>query len=167
MRRAGGQSDGPATSRPRPWEVGDERQRWNGYLDERYPDRESGQPVMRNLVGATTNEQLREAEGRYVTRRLVTLRSNGLPGTYDLDGLRAVHRHLLQDVYEWAGDVRTVNMGKGVMFPSPDEAGWRLRDVADFIREHGAFIGTSRQMAAQRLASVYMMVNTGGSALSE
>ncbi|MEZ5801850.1 MAG: Fic family protein [Rhizobiaceae bacterium] len=27
---------------------------------------------------------------------------------FDLAHLRAIHRHLFQDVYEWAGDVRTV-----------------------------------------------------------
>ncbi|MBI3759460.1 MAG: Fic family protein, partial [Deltaproteobacteria bacterium] len=31
----------------------------------------------------------------------------------DLNHLRAIHRHLFQDVYEWAGEVRTVELNKG------------------------------------------------------
>src|SRR5690606_36987954 len=34
--------------------------------------------------------------------------------TYDAAHVRAIHRHLFQDVYEWAGQYRTVNMAKGV-----------------------------------------------------
>lgn len=34
--------------------------------------------------------------------------------TYDAAHVRAIHRHLFQDVYEWAGEYRTVEMFKGV-----------------------------------------------------
>jgi cell filamentation protein len=33
--------------------------------------------------------------------------------TYDLTYLRAIHRQLFQDVYVWAGDVRTIGIEKG------------------------------------------------------
>lgn len=32
---------------------------------------------------------------------------------YDLPHLRAIHRHLFQDVYDWAGELRTVEISKG------------------------------------------------------
>jgi cell filamentation protein len=34
-------------------------------------------------------------------------------GTFDLTHLRAIHRHLFQDIYEWAGELRTVEISKG------------------------------------------------------
>jgi len=34
-------------------------------------------------------------------------------GRFDLAHLRAIHRHLFQDVYEWAGQVREVEITKG------------------------------------------------------
>lgn len=34
-------------------------------------------------------------------------------GSFDLAHLRAIHRHLFQDVYEWAGELRTVEISKG------------------------------------------------------
>lgn len=36
-----------------------------------------------------------------------------IPRTYDADHLRAIHRHLFQDVYPWAGEFRTVDIFKG------------------------------------------------------
>jgi cell filamentation protein len=34
-------------------------------------------------------------------------------GFFDLVHLRAIHRHLFQDVYDWAGELRTVEIFKG------------------------------------------------------
>ena len=34
-------------------------------------------------------------------------------GSFDLAHLRAIHRHLCQDVYDWAGELRTVEISKG------------------------------------------------------
>lgn len=33
-------------------------------------------------------------------------------GQFDFDHHRAIHRHIFRDVYEWAGEPRTVDMGK-------------------------------------------------------
>lgn len=50
-----------------------------------------------------------------IERRLVSARSaEGIPtGRFDLAHLKAIHRHLFQDVYDWAGQVRTVEIAKG------------------------------------------------------
>jgi len=34
-------------------------------------------------------------------------------GWFDLIHLRAIHRHLFQDIYDWAGEVRQVEIAKG------------------------------------------------------
>ena len=34
-------------------------------------------------------------------------------GDYGLAHLKAIHRHLFQDVYAWAGEVRTAEIAKG------------------------------------------------------
>jgi cell filamentation protein len=40
--------------------------------------------------------------------------AEGVPdGSFDLAHLRAIHRHLFQDVYDWAGELRTVEISKG------------------------------------------------------
>ncbi len=40
--------------------------------------------------------------------------AEGVPkGSFDLAHLRAIHRHLFQDVYDWAGELRTVEIFKG------------------------------------------------------
>ena len=34
-------------------------------------------------------------------------------GNLDFKHFKAIHRHLFQDVYDWAGEIRTVRMSKG------------------------------------------------------
>jgi cell filamentation protein len=69
-----------------------------------------GSSVLRNRLGITNGARL-----DYVERELVTQRATeGIPaGRFDLIHLRAIHRHLFQDVYDWAGEIRTVEIAKG------------------------------------------------------
>ena len=77
-----------------------------------YLDPETG--LLRNLVGAYTKDALDAAEGDLAFSRLVQLVDHPVPATGDLDEFRAIHRHLFQDVYPWAGELRTVDMRKNV-----------------------------------------------------
>lgn len=76
---------------------------WQSYF---YPDSE----VLRNKFGITDADELERAERFIVEHRI----REGIPtGNFDLAHLQAIHRHLFQDVYEWAGELRTVGMVKG------------------------------------------------------
>ncbi|MEO8115641.1 MAG: Fic family protein [Phenylobacterium sp.] len=69
-----------------------------------------GSPVLRNKFGITDTGRLESMERSLVAQRM----AEGAPsGGFDLDHLRAIHRHLFQDIYEWAGEVRTVEIAKG------------------------------------------------------
>lgn len=114
----------------RPWDTGDPDRNWTGYL---LP----GSTVLRNLVGASSHEELTDAEVDLSEFRLLELRENvGLAGprTYDLAHICAIHRQLFRDVYEWAGEVRTVGLQKaGVTFCPPLSVGRPLLHVAEEI----------------------------------
>lgn len=69
-----------------------------------------GSNVLRNRLGILDAGLLDIAERALVTQRM----REGTPaGDFDLGHLRAIHRHLFQDVYDWAGDVRTLEIVKG------------------------------------------------------
>jgi cell filamentation protein len=69
-----------------------------------------GSAVLRNKLDLHDADALDVMERRLVTARII----EGVPsGRFDLVHLRAIHRHLFQDVYEWAGEVRTVEIAKG------------------------------------------------------
>lgn len=92
----------------RPWDTGDIEANWAGYLIP-------GTGVLRNRLGITDAERLLDAENDLVEIRIAELRHDPapVPRTYDLPHLTALHRHLFQDVFDWAGELRTVGIGKG------------------------------------------------------
>jgi cell filamentation protein len=69
-----------------------------------------GTAILRNKLGITDAAQLETAERWLVVERI----TGGVPGgMFDLAHLRAIHRHLFQDLYDWAGELRTVEIAKG------------------------------------------------------
>ena len=71
-----------------------------------YPD----SAVLRNRLGIRDADRLDYVEREVVAQRI----AEGAPkGVFDLAHLRAIHRHLFQDVYDWAGQLRTVEIAKG------------------------------------------------------
>jgi cell filamentation protein len=51
----------------------------------------------------------------YHEREIVAMRMRqAIPtGNFDLKHLKSIHRHLFQDIYDWAGEIRTVEISKG------------------------------------------------------
>ncbi|AMN39204.1 Fic/DOC family protein [Rhodoplanes sp. Z2-YC6860] len=70
-----------------------------------------GTRTLRNRLHITDPLRLDQVE-----RRLAVARSKmGVPpGEFDLAHLQAIHRHLFQDIYDWAGEIRKVEISKGV-----------------------------------------------------
>ena len=66
--------------------------------------------VLRNRLDIRDAPALEAAERELVAQRLL----ESVPaGEFDLAHLKAIHRHLFQDVYSWAGEIRTVEIAKG------------------------------------------------------
>lgn len=83
-----------------------------------------GTRTLRNRLGIIEPEQLAQAEANLSIARILQLeRGHPVPGRWDLAHLCRVHGFLFQDVYDWAGRVRTVAMAKGPDFhPLPQPA---------------------------------------------
>lgn len=63
--------------------------------------------VLRNLVGATSYDELANAEGEYVSSRTAELLSKKLPQlTGSLDDFKFLHRAIFKDIFDWAGEIR-------------------------------------------------------------
>jgi cell filamentation protein len=72
-----------------------------------------GTNVLKNLRDLTNPELLERFEARRTHQRIAQLVDTPVPATFDVAHLKAIHRHIFQDVYEWAGQFRTVNISKG------------------------------------------------------
>jgi cell filamentation protein len=72
-----------------------------------------GTTVLKNLRGLTDPQELAAFEARSTHRRLSELLEAPMSGRLDSEHLKAIHRYIFQDVFEWAGQFRTVDISKG------------------------------------------------------
>ena len=72
--------------------------------------------ALENKLGITSSPELAEAEERISKKKALELFENGLldrlePGT--TASLKAIHKYLFDEIYDFAGELRTVNIAKG------------------------------------------------------
>ena len=72
-----------------------------------------GTAVLKNKAGITDQVLLDEYEGDFTAIRLLELTQSPVEGSFDLAHLCEIHQYLFQDVYEWAGEVRSVDIIRG------------------------------------------------------
>ena len=77
---------------------------------DHYLDPETG--VLKNKLGIGEEEELKAAEASLVAWRSYQLVEEPIQGRFDLDHLKAIHQHLFQDVYEWAGELRDIDLAR-------------------------------------------------------
>jgi cell filamentation protein len=91
-----------------------------------------GTTVLRNRLGITDQDTLDEVE-----LALFLIRADEpLPaGKFDVAHYLSIHRHLFQDVYTWAGEIRSIRVGKaGNWFCYPE---YIPGELARAFREYG------------------------------
>ncbi len=74
--------------------------------------------VLKNKLEIKDSGTLLIAEREYSSLRLYELQTHPIKGSFDLQHLQKIHNYMFQDVYEWAGKLRTVEIAKGNMFCS-------------------------------------------------
>ena len=111
--------------------------------------------ILKNKVHARTQSELEAAEADLVVNRQTVLAKNPVVGNYDLDHLKAIHGYLFQDVYPFAGQLRTIDMHKaddpgGRFFPATrlEDGG---RNVFSALAEDNHLKGMSHNQYIERL----------------
>ena len=68
--------------------------------------------ILKNKLHIRSAETLNHAEADYTSMRLRELIEIPLNGDYDSAHLKKMHKYIFQDIYEWAGKYRTINIEK-------------------------------------------------------
>lgn len=72
--------------------------------------------VLKNKLGIRNSDILEEKERKIAGLRYIELFQNIPEGEMNFNYLLSIHKFLFQDIYTWAGKVRTVDIAKGNMF---------------------------------------------------
>lgn len=77
-----------------------------------YPDSD----VLINKLNVKDKQTLFLVEKELTSIRLQELQRQPITGKFDFLHLRKIHKYIFQDIYQWAGEIRTVEIGKGNLF---------------------------------------------------
>lgn len=72
--------------------------------------------VLKNKLHIRDLDTLYNAERELSMARYFALEKQGVTGDFSLQHLCSIHKYLFQDIYDWAGELRTVDISKGTIF---------------------------------------------------
>lgn len=134
-------------------------------MSDPYLDPKSG--ILTNRFGLTDQESLDRAESNAVSVRSILLQLNPLKGDFDSEHLKAIHSYLFRDVYEWAGQYRTMPLAKAedvrggriTRFTAPDLIERELKHVFDELANEHFLEGLPRREFARKIAALLSEIN--------
>lgn len=129
------------------------------YIDPEYvyTDPETG--ILHNLAGVTDHDTLTIVETGATAKRANELQKSPLQ-IKNAATLLDIHKHLFQDIYSWAGQVRTVEISKDDKPFFPVKRFNRAFSFIDsLISEYRQISNTDRQQLACKLAEILDTIN--------
>ncbi|MGK9174275.1 putative adenosine monophosphate-protein transferase Fic [Yokenella regensburgei] len=126
--------------------------------DDRDPYLYAGINVMRNVLGIRQAQRLEKAAWELTALRAATLELG--PQARGLPHLCAIHRHIYQDVFDWAGEIREVDIYQGdtrfchfAYIEKEGNALMRSLESEDWLQ------GLEKEAFVERLAHYYCEIN--------
>ena len=119
-----------------------------------------GSAVLKNKAGITDQDLLDEFEGDFTAIRLLELTQKPIEGLFDLVHLCKIHQYLFQDVYEWAGELRSVDIIRGdSRFCNVRQIQSYSNNVFSALAAEKYLVNLEPKIFASRLAHYLSMIN--------
>lgn len=116
--------------------------------------------VLKNLYGIAATGELSQVEGELAAVRTLVFLESPVAGQFDLAHLQAIHHFLFQDIYGWAGKIRTVGIGKNdTQFKMPEEIIPLANALFQWLADNHYFRGLDHSQFAQKSGELLGRLN--------
>lgn len=113
-----------------------------------------------NKFDIRDEEKLKKVEADITFAKATILESNPISDKFDLEHYKAIHRFLFEDIYDWAGTFRTVDMAKkGTSFCSEDQLDDVAKKCFDRLAENNLFSDLDRDEFVDAVVDFYCVTN--------
>ncbi|RSZ56559.1 putative adenosine monophosphate-protein transferase Fic [Massilia atriviolacea] len=114
--------------------------------------------VLINKLGITDEDALQAAEVQLSQTRIEQFHPDF--DNFSLPALRAIHFHLFQDLYDWAGELRTVDISKGsTRFATVSRIEPEAEKLFRQLQQENLLVALPRAHFVARLAHYYSELN--------
>ncbi len=118
-----------------------------------------GTLVLINKLGLQDAAELHEVERKLTALNISHILDEPVKGVLDFRHLQSIHKAVFDDVYPWAGKIRTVNIAKGNQFCNTGYIETYARKIFDELKNEDYLVLNSTEQIALRLAYYLSEIN--------
>ena len=117
-----------------------------------------GSNVLQNLLNIEDDDELAEAEAELTELAVEEIEFDSPP--YDLNYFQSLHRQVFADVFEWAGELRSIDMSKGTTrFCTCKRIAPEANKLFQRLADENYFEGYEREAFVAAIAAFYIELN--------
>ena len=91
--------------------------------------------VLKNKLNIKNQTELENAERAITSLKASQASLERIEGGFDFEHLKKIHKFLFGEIYDWAGNVRTVNISKGSRFCSAEYIEPQINELFEKLKE--------------------------------
>ena len=115
--------------------------------------------VLINKLNIHDTDKLLEVERKLTMLRLMDLLEKPISGKFDLEHLRNIHKYIFQDIYPWAGKVRSVDIAKSNMFCKVQFIETQADEIFGKLKNDCYLEGLPKEKFAKKAAYYFSEIN--------
>lgn len=104
---------------------------------------------------------LAEIEAKITFAKASELEENPIKGNFDFDHYKSIHRFLFEDIYDWAGQIRTINISKmGTKFVNACDIESLALNCFNRLKQEEYFKNYSFEVFIKNIVDLYCVTNS-------
>ena len=119
-----------------------------------------GTSCLINKFDIRNEKQLAFVESRIVIGKTEELHKNPFSGNFDFTHYKAIHRFLFEDIYDWAGVIRTIDMSKkGTNFTKASQIEEMAGRIFGRLNRMNNYVGLDHKSFVDEITDFYCSTN--------
>jgi cell filamentation protein len=116
--------------------------------------------VLKNKLDLLEQDQLDAFEADITLARIISIENNPIQGNFDFNHLKRIHFEIFQDIYDWAGEVRRVDiLRESSRFANVRMIGQAAEYIFSDIAKENFFRDLEHYEVAEKLAHYLSEIN--------
>ena len=129
-------------------------------IDALTSDCYEGTTCLINKFNIKDENILKDLETTVTFSKITEYSLNPLFNTFDVNHYKAIHKYLFEDIYEWAGEYRSVDMSKkGTSFAKAESIDELMIKCFVRLQDKNCFLGLSFDIFVDNIVDFYCVTN--------
>lgn len=119
-----------------------------------------GTTCLINKMNIRNEQELAVFEKISTLGNISILEQNPIQGNFDFEHYKAIHRFIFQELYDWAGTIRTVNLSKkGTQFAPANEIERIGSAIFSRLENENLFVNLEHDVFVEKVTDLYCDIN--------